>query len=277
MRIGLNLFTIITISFSFGLGFIFNTQAPVGDKVIQQLPASAAGQASAIIPLDSVKELINQVNQERVLIDLKRLSGVEQICRNGECYTITGRDIGSEGLKWAKDYVYETLTRLHYSVEIQEWSRDGYQEENIIARKEGLIFPNEEIYFVAHLDSKNVNGQAGAPGADDNASGVSDLLEVARILSNKSFSRTIVFFFDTGEEYGCLGVRSYLDQLSVEKFGQIKYAINQDMLSYDANNDGVMELWSGEDAPSLGLAETMSDIIQGYDINLEASIVTGCN
>ena len=277
MKNGLILLPIIVFSLSFGLRFQSEMIEPAGEMLWQPKTDIISNQLSEIIPRGSVREMIGHVSQERVLTNLKRLSGVEPICIAGNCYTIKSRDLGSEGLQWAKDYVYETLTSLHYSVDIQDWSRDNHSEANIVARKEGLIFPNEEIYFVAHLDSKNLDGSDSAPGADDNASGVSDLLELARIFSNKSFSRTVVFFFDTGEEYGCLGVRSYLDQLSPEKLEQIKYVINQDMLSYDANDDGVIELWSGDHDPSLDLAHTMSEIIQVYGIGLEANIVTGCN
>ncbi len=277
MKNGLILLLIIVINLSSGLALQTEMIQPPGDMIRQPKTDIVSSQPLETLPLGSVQEMIDLVNQERVLTNLKRLSGIEPICFNGDCFTIKSRDLGSEGLQWAKDYVYAALTNLHYSVEIQDWSRDDKSEQNIIARKEGLIFPNEEIYFVAHLDSKNLDGTDSAPGADDNASGVSDLLELARIFSNKSISRTVVFFFDTGEEYGCLGVRSYLDQLSPGKLEQIKYVINQDMLSYDANDDGVMELWSGDHAPSLALAHTMSEIIQVYGIGLEASIVTGCD
>lgn len=53
------------------------------------------------------------------------------------------------------------------------------------------------------------------PAADDNASGVVDLLEAARVLSKYSFDRTLVFFFSTGEEEGALGVKSYLNDIEI--------------------------------------------------------------
>lgn len=235
------------------------------------------GYKSQTSPLDAVRNMINQVNPERVLTDLRRLSGDEQICKKGICNTIINRWTGSEGLQWAKDYVYDIFLNLHYTVEVQDWSRDGHADQNLIARKQGLVYPDEEIYFVAHLDNRNLDGVERAPGADDNASGVVDLLELARILSNRSISRTMVFLIDTGEEYGCLGVLSYLDQLSNEELSAIKYVVNLDMVSYDANDDSVMELWSGDHPPSLVLAQTLSETIEAYKLNLAPSIVTGCD
>lgn len=49
------------------------------------------------------------------------------------------------------------------------------------------------------------NSTARAPGADDNASGVSALLEVARILFNVSLNHSIIFVLFSGEEQGKLG------------------------------------------------------------------------
>jgi hypothetical protein len=193
-----------------------------------------------IIPLDIVQEMIGQVDQERALTDLRRLTGVEPVCTKNGCYTITGRETGSEGLQWAKDYVYETLLNLHYSVEILDWSLGDYADQNIVARKQGLLYPKEEIYIISHLDGYLVNN----PAADDDASGAVSLLELARILSSRYLSRTVVLFFSTGEEHGTLGSSSFV------------------------------ELWSGDQPIDFVLM--LTEIIKAYPINLIPEIVTGC-
>ncbi len=66
-----------------------------------------ASQSSEIIPNDIVQSMIDEVNLDRALTDLRRLTGVEPMCINGNCYSIMGRETGSEGLHWAKDYVYQ--------------------------------------------------------------------------------------------------------------------------------------------------------------------------
>lgn len=232
---------------------------------------------TAIPPLGIVSGMIGQVNKDKALTDLRKLTGEEPICIHDGCHTIANRQTGSSGLHWAKDYVYDELVRLGYSVEVQDWSKSGYADQNIIARKPGVISPGEEVYLVAHLDGLGT-GVETFPGADDNASGVVDLLEVARVLSNYSFSRTLVLLISTGEEHGALGVKSYLGQLSVEKVRSIKYVDNVDMVGYDANLDGVMQLWYGEDQKpsSLALTQMMSNIIQTYQLGLAPKITTGC-
>jgi len=227
-----------------------------------------------------VSGMIGLVNKDRALTDLRRLSGEEPICIHDGCHTIANRQTGSDGLHWAKDYVYEKLVSLGYSVEVQDWTRSGFTDQNLIVRKPGLVSPGEEIYLVAHLDGVNLttDNEALFPAADDNASGAVDLLELARALRSYSFNRTLVLIFSTGEEHGALGVKSYLGLLSLEEVRSIKYVVNVDMVGYDANLDGVMQLWYGETnhAPSLALTQMMSDIIQIYQLGLAPKITTGC-
>jgi acetylornithine deacetylase/succinyl-diaminopimelate desuccinylase-like protein len=220
--------------------------------------------------------LLEEVSLERVIQDLRRLTGEEAICTVSGCSTIVDRETGSQGLQWAKEYVYEQLFGLGYEVELQDWSRSDYSDQNIIARKTGVISPDEHFYFVAHLDDYRADGADRAPAADDNASGVASLLEVARVLNRHSFVSTLVFLITTGEEHGTLGARSHLDELSEDELVAIKYMVDVEMLGYDADRDGVMQLWSGNHAPSLLFAQMLSAIISSYEIDLTPRIVTGC-
>jgi hypothetical protein len=251
----------------FGLGWRTDYQKPPNSLLAQ--PVNVSSQVLEISPLSIVKEMIDKVNQERALTDLKRLSGVEPICINGNCYTITGRETSSEGLQWAKDYVRQTLVSLHYSVEVLDWSDGGYADQNIVARKPGLVYPNQEIYFIAHLDGYLVNN----PAADDDASGAVSLLELARILSNQALKYSVVLFFSTGEEHGSLGSHSFVEDYP-KRLANIKYLVSVEMLGYSSNNDGAMELWNGEQP--VEFVQLLSDIINAYQIGLVPEIVTGC-
>jgi hypothetical protein len=222
-----------------------------------------------IIPLEVVWQMLGEVNQERTLTDLRRLTGEEQICTGDGCYTIINRETGTEGLQRAKDYVYETLADLNYSVEVLDWSRNGYTDQNIIARKQGVVYLDEEIYFIAHLDGYLLDN----PAADDDASGVVSLLELARILSSRPLSYTVVLFFSTGEEHGSLGSHSFVEEYP-ERLDVIKYLVSIEMLGYDSDDDGKMEFWNG-DQP-LDLVQQLTEIIGAYQIDLVPEIVSGC-
>ncbi len=244
------------------------------------LPAYSSGtaviQSTEIPAVDTVEAMLNEVDGNRVMLNLKRLTGAEAVCNENGCNTIANRLTGSDGLGWAKDYVSGELSALGYKVEFSDWSTSGYADQNIIARKTGVSLPNEEIYFVAHLDGVKKFWANRFPAADDNASGVVDLLELARVLSNHSFDRTVVLMFSTGEEQGDLGVGSYVEQLSPQQLDAIKYVVDVDMVGYDGNGDGVMQLWSGDDAPSLTLAQMLSKVVEAYQPALVPSVVTGC-
>jgi hypothetical protein len=261
------LYSMLISSLIFGLGWRAGNQKQLFSNDIR--PAHELNQPTGIIPQEIVLEMIGQVNQARAITDLKRLTGLEPICINDNCYTITGRETGSEGLQWAKDYVYQTLVNLHYSVEVLDWSRNGYADQNIVAHKQGLLYPDQEIYFIAHLDGFLDNN----PAADDDASGAVGLLELARILSNQSLSYSVVLFFSTGAEHGAQGAHSFVDDYP-ERLASIKYLVSAEMLGYDSNDDGKMELWNG-DQP-LDFVQWLSEIINAYQIGLIPEIISGC-
>ncbi len=83
------------------------------------------------------------------------------------------------------------LTELGYETEAQDYGSGT----NIIGRKPGFSKPGEVVVVGAHYDQR-----AGCEGADDNASGVAAVLELARVLSTGRFDRSLVIAcWDEGE------------------------------------------------------------------------------
>lgn len=105
---------------------------------------------------------------------------------------------------------------------------------NIIAVKYGTLFPDSIYVLGAHYDSY----KSGSPGADDNASGTSGVLEAARILSDYEFEKTIMFVLFSGEEMGRLGSKAFTDSL-VNNNSEISSMINLDMISYVNDGDNL--------------------------------------
>ena len=91
-----------------------------------------------------------------------------------------------EALERAADYLAETLGALGYQMSEQLFPDNGHSFRNIIATLPGRAFPGERVAVLAHYDTV-----AQTPGADDNASGVAALLEMARVLAPLSFERTV--------------------------------------------------------------------------------------
>ncbi len=107
------------------------------------------------------------------------------------------RDIfqnNNHNLKKSLEYISGEFRNYGYKVEYQEYTVDGMIAKNIIAVKPGVSAPLETIIIGAHYDSYN------NPGADDNASGVAGVLELAKRLAKKPLARTVKFIAFTNEE-----------------------------------------------------------------------------
>jgi Zn-dependent M28 family amino/carboxypeptidase len=88
----------------------------------------------------------------------------------------------------------------------------------------------EFVFVSAHLDHLGTSAWGTMyPGADDNASGTSALLEVMRLLRQANPRRSIAFLAVSGEEEGLLGSEAYLAHPPLPD-RTIKADLNMDMV-----------------------------------------------
>lgn len=99
-------------------------------------------------------------------------------------------------LERSAKYVAKCLEAAGYSVRLETFPVQGKKVSNIIAETTGALRPEDIVLVGAHYDS-----QPGSPGADDNASGVAAMLELARLLGGEKTERTIRFVAFANEEY----------------------------------------------------------------------------
>ncbi|ALC90619.1 aminopeptidase [Bacillus sp. FJAT-18017] len=91
---------------------------------------------------------------------------------------------------------------------------------------------NDILALGAHHDSVQ-----GAPGANDDASGTSMVLELARVMKDLPTDREIRFITFGAEELGLIGSRYYASQLSADEKERFTGYFNMDMVgSRDAGN-----------------------------------------
>ena len=116
--------------------------------------------------------------------------------------------------------------------------KEGFPEEtadNVLAVQWGTRYPEEFVICGAHYDSWNDDGTdpdtIRSPGADDNASGVAGILETARILSNYTFDRTIIYGNWNAEEIGLKGSAAYAADCAEQLMDIVGY-FNLDMTGY---------------------------------------------
>ena len=101
----------------------------------------------------------------------------------------------SEELNAAAAYIEKRLTALGLKVSEQRYNVSEKAVFNIAAEMTGSSLRDEIIVVGGHYDSV-----PGSPGANDNASGVAAMLEVARLLLGKKIERTVRFVAFTNEE-----------------------------------------------------------------------------
>jgi Zn-dependent M28 family amino/carboxypeptidase len=113
---------------------------------------------------------------------------------------IGDRHLWKEGsLNKAADYIESAFTSSGYTVWRQTYSCYGQSVSNLIAPKTGT--DKEVVIIGAHYDTV-----PGSPGADDNASAVAGLLELARLnQETTSNKKTLVFSAFVNEEPPCFG------------------------------------------------------------------------
>lgn len=130
----------------------------------------------------------------------------------------------------AQNWIKDKFLSYGLSVEVMDFSMPGgAASDNVIATLPGTKYPDEFVICGAHYDS--YSSGSTAPGADDNASGTAGMLEIARIMSNYSFDRTIVFCAFSGEEYGLYGSAAYALRAKNQGMNILGY-FNLDMIGY---------------------------------------------
>ena len=161
------------------------------------------------------------------------------------------RPTGTESEAQTAEYIIASLEALGYAPESQPFtaiSKNGdVNSANVIAVKQGLS--PQEILVGAHYDSVQVG-----TGADDNASSVGVLLEVAERIKDRSTPYTIRFILFGAEEVGLEGSKYYASQMKEEQIRNTIAMINLDSLIAgdipyvygDAGDAGVMRDWTLE-------------------------------
>jgi Zn-dependent M28 family amino/carboxypeptidase len=101
-------------------------------------------------------------------------------------------------LSQATEYIESVLTSYGYEVWRQTYSCYSKSVSNLIVEKKGN--DKEVLVIGAHYDTV-----PGTPGADDNASGLAGLLELARLHQRCANQKTLIFVAFANEEPPCFG------------------------------------------------------------------------
>jgi Zn-dependent M28 family amino/carboxypeptidase len=162
-----------------------------------------------------------------------------------------GRDTGSPGGERARAYIVSRLDAMGIEAppvgrlqpfEAEVPSRSGlvrYKGTNIIGLIPGTRATDRYIVVSAHYDHVGVSGGMIYNSADDNASGVATMLELARRLKAQAPEHSVLIVAFDGEERGLIGAKHFVQAPPVP-LSSIALNLNFDMTSR-AETDG--HLW----------------------------------
>jgi aminopeptidase YwaD len=109
---------------------------------------------------------------------------------------------------WLKNkYLSYGYTAAQMQEDSYTYSGSAAACKNLIVTKVGTLYPNTFVIVCGHYDS------IGGTGTNDNGSGVSSILETARLLQNVPTAYSIKFINFSGEEDGLFGSQHYVSSV----------------------------------------------------------------
>jgi hypothetical protein len=257
----------------------------------------------------TIQKIVSEVSQEHIADSLEHLTGFETR-GNFSDPTQQNRGIGA-----ARQWIYEQFRsyspRLEVSFDPYKVKKQGTRIQrdvevvNVVAVLPGTTQPEKRLIVSGHYDSVNMVRRAGAPeatgngndpplddvtdfeksieapapGATDDATGTALVLELARVMSQYKFEKTIVFVTFAAEELGLVGSTLYADKAKAQN-QQIEAVFNNDIVGNDvAGNghaeNGLVHVYSEDpdDSPSRELARYIRDAAQRYVPGFQAELV----
>ena len=160
-------------------------------------------------PEDAARILVRRLSFARYKANVRVLAGFGT------------RYFDTEGNERARDWIQARLESFGYVVERHRFRASTQFQggsskvvDSVYATKVGTLHPDRMYVVSAHMDSINFDSvdQSFAPGADDDASGTSLVLEVARVLATRGVDSevSVRFVLWNAEEIGLQGSTAYV-------------------------------------------------------------------
>lgn len=175
-------------------------------------------------PDPQLRALLAEVDEKRIEDSVRRLA------RFGTRHTLSNQDDPERGIGAARDWLFAEM-RSHaeqsqgrMTVELQSYLQEPANRipettriTNVVATIRGTNNPERVHVISGHYDSRAsdpMDAASDAPGADDDASGVAVVLELARLLARAPLESTVVLAAVAGEEQGLYGSAHMAEQFA---------------------------------------------------------------
>ena len=254
----------------------------------------ASAQYKAVNP--TVKKIVDEVSEERVTAIMKKLESFQT--RN----IFSSEDDPEHGVGAARRWIFQQFQsyspRLQVRFDSYKVKRNtgrifrDVELHNIVAVLPGKTNPERQFIISGHYDTiatlrpPQAAGGSGqpapdatfseanlspiAPGVSDDGSGTAAVMELARVMSQYEFEKTIVFIAFTAEEEGLFGSSLYARKARAEN-QIIDGVLNNDIIGTEVSGNGRIDngtLWvfseDPDDSPSRELARYVKEVSERY-------------
>lgn len=225
--------------------------AAVAAEEAPTLDGRGSGPGSPVTPQPPDAELrgiLRELDPARIEATIRRLAAF------GTRHTLSTQDDPVRGIGAARDWIADQLRAAaaasggRMTVEVQSYLQPVASRiptptviSNVIATLQGQDTPNRVYVVTGHYDSRVtdvMNATADAPGADDDASGVACLMELARVMATRRSEATIVFAAVAGEEQGLYG-SAYMAQQMKTAGADVQGMFSNDIVGSPVGDDGI--------------------------------------
>ncbi|MPZ86110.1 MAG: M20/M25/M40 family metallo-hydrolase [Actinophytocola sp.] len=202
-------------------------------------------------PSKELRGILRELDQRRIEATVAKLVSF------GTRHTLSVQDDPVRGIGAARDWMFAEMSTYaeasdgRMTVELQSYIQepDGgripvpTRITNVVATLRGSTSPERVYVVTGHYDSRVtdiMNATSDAPGANDDASGVAVVLELARVLAKRAPEATIVFAPVAGEEQGLYG-SAHLAELFKAAGTDVQAMFTNDIVGSSTADDGTRD------------------------------------
>lgn len=215
-------------------------------------PGSPAGthRATAQAPNKELRALLKEIDPARVEATVRRLVDF------GTRHTLSSQDDPVRGIGAARDWIFEQMKGFaaasngRMTVELQSFIQEPEGRipvptkiTNVVATLRGSVTPERVYVATGHYDSRRTDVMdftGDAPGANDDASGVAVIMELARVMASRESESTIMLAAVAGEEQALNGSGHLADVLKAANTN-IQGMFTNDIVGSSTADDGTRD------------------------------------
>jgi hypothetical protein len=258
-----------------------------------------------------VRKVVADISEERIAATMKKLESFGT--RNTNALPAGDPKKGILAARqWILDEMKSYSPKLKVRFDTYRLKKTGRLIQdtdlvNVVAELPGAVSPDIQVGVSGHYDSmafvrlpgvpigENPDAPGAAenaakaneasakadeaPGVSDDASGVAAVMELARVMSQHTFDKTVVFIAFAGEEQGLFGSSLHAAKAKRDKV-KLEALLNNDIVGNDVSGNGVsashaVRVFSGDpmDSGSRAVARYVKDAAERYVPSMRVDLV----